>query len=175
MDLNWIVSRCCLSAAAANHSLAWIETKKQKFISLSSHLSEAEWTCLFYTGCGDAVLRYIRDRPLAVVMTTAVLRGFGSFTCWDLSLHLLLLTEDRAERSARRMLDSTWPLKQHQCLKMKGQRRVVHSWMSHWRVVGFHSPSTASAKTDASRGAAPSRQFNPIKFWKLCSVSRQCE
>lgn len=40
---------------------------------------------LFYTGCTDAVLRYIRDRPLAVVMTTAVFstkaRGFGSFTC----------------------------------------------------------------------------------------------
>lgn len=74
--------------------------QKQKSISLSSHLSEVETTCLFYTGCGDAVLRYVRYRPSAVVMTTAVLSTktgeFSSFTCWDLSLHLLLIMADSA-------------------------------------------------------------------------------
>lgn len=91
---------CC-----SNESFVGLNrNQKQKFISLSSRLSEAAWTCLFYTGCGGAVLRYIRDHPLAVVMTTAVSSsttgGFGSFTCWDVS-HLLLLMEDRAESLAR--------------------------------------------------------------------------
>lgn len=45
--MDWLFfSQCCLSAAAVNLSLA--RNQKQKFISWSSRLSEAERTCLFH-------------------------------------------------------------------------------------------------------------------------------